>query len=133
MTPDLLPEKLAARIVVDDNGCWMWQGAKTRKGYGMTGSRPAHRITYTLLVGPIPSGLQIDHLCRVPGCCNPEHLEPVTALENNRRAPGWLGNKTHCKHGHPFAGENLRFTPEGYRRCVTCEKANADKYRQRTT
>ena len=75
--------------------CWLWTGAASSLGYGKfagpsQGESDApwnvHRYAYTLLVGPIPDGLTIDHLCRVPACVNPDHLEPVTQIENNRRA-----------------------------------------------
>ena len=70
--------------------CSIWQGAKTRNGYGVTTvsgtSTLAHRASYTMFVGPIPPGLQLDHLCQVRPCVNPEHLEPVTATVNVRRS-----------------------------------------------
>lgn len=70
-------------------GCWLWTGAVDGNGYGtVTIERvqlSTHRVAYELLVGPIPAGLTIDHLCRVLACCNPAHLEPVTRAENNRR------------------------------------------------
>jgi hypothetical protein len=69
--------------------CWLWTGAVDAKGYGRVltpdGHRPAHRLAYELAVGPIPDGLVIDHLCRTPGCINPDHLEPVTRRENTLR------------------------------------------------
>lgn len=125
MTPDLLPERLASRVVVDGNGCWLWQAAKTRKGYGMApapfaGERSAHRATYALLVGPIPSGHQIDHLCRVPSCINPQHLEAVTPEENRRRSPLAPERRTHCPQGHPYEGDNLYVYTSGARACKAC-------------
>jgi hypothetical protein len=70
--------------------CWTWTGAKTSTGYGSFGYQgrtwSTHRLAYELLVGPIPDGLTIDHLCRNKPCCNPSHLEPVTIRENQRRA-----------------------------------------------
>jgi HNH endonuclease len=72
-------------------GCWIWVKARHETGYGMVampGQRHsfAHRAAYEAFVGAIPAGLEIDHLCRVRACCNPEHLEPVTRQENARRA-----------------------------------------------
>lgn len=71
------------------NGCWLWTGTIERTGYGRfwLGGRQeiAHRASYALLIGPIPEGLTIDHLCRVRACVNPDHLEPVTLAENIRR------------------------------------------------
>lgn len=90
-------ERLLARIDVDPaTGCWVVRSSRLRSGYGIIaiGNRPnrggtytqtAHRLTYTELVGPVPEGLELDHLCRNPPCCNPDHLEPVTRAENIRR------------------------------------------------
>lgn len=82
------------RVEVIEGECWPWRGALRPTGYGTftlrrgswRTSKPAHRAVYELLVGPIPEGLEIDHLCSNPGCVNPEHLEPVTHLENVWRA-----------------------------------------------
>lgn len=79
------------------SGCWIWTGSSSSDGlgYGMCGVRTAdgswktsmaHRAVYEILNGPIPSEMHLDHLCRVPACVNPSHLEPVTPAENNRRA-----------------------------------------------
>lgn len=88
-TPPTPTERFWAKFVRLDSGCWQWTGAMTPQGYGhlRTGGRHvgAHRFAYELLVGPIPAGLHIDHLCMNPSCCNPAHLEPVTQEENNRR------------------------------------------------
>lgn len=86
-----LPATLAAKIEIDiEAGCWLWCAARTKQGYGHVywkGQRPAtHRLVYELLVGPIPYALVLDHLCKVKPCCNPAHLEPVTLVENSRRA-----------------------------------------------
>lgn len=85
-----LRQRLETKFIVTP-GCWLWLGTKTRTGYGQIGiSRSrmdyAHRVSYRLYVGPIPDGLHIDHLCRNTSCVNPDHLEPVTQSENNRRA-----------------------------------------------
>jgi len=85
----------------------------------------AHRAVYQLLVGPIPLGLQIDHLCRNRVCVNPAHLEAVTQRENIRRSdPGkHHRNKTHCPHRHPYSGRNLIVRKRtGARRCRECER-----------
>lgn len=93
--------------------CWLWPGGLNTKGYVTTmfeGRRiQAHRLAYELLVGPIPEGLRLDHLCRVRHCLNPAHLEPVTDRENALRGVGICSinaRKTHCSHGHPYDDEN---------------------------
>lgn len=92
--------KLPYSFVLEERGysspCWIWNRHINRTGYGMMAnqfhdriikSRYAHRHFYTLIFGPIPDGLQLDHLCRVRCCVNPNHLEPVTAKENTLRSP----------------------------------------------
>lgn len=82
-----------SHVQVDENGCWLWTGATSPQGYGRfnAGLREdarnvlAHRWSYEHHVGPIPDGLDLDHLCRVRHCVNPEHLEPVTRQENVQR------------------------------------------------
>jgi hypothetical protein len=112
-------------------GCWLWQAGTTSNGYGKFRlshrgrTVRAHRYAYELLVGPIPDGLQLDHLCRNRVCVNPAHLEPVTARENVLR-----GNSQSvvtiragvCVHGHPRTPENLYIFPNGKTRCRTCHR-----------
>ena len=118
---DVLWNRFMAKVLVDPSGCWLWQAHKL-KGYGTfhAGTRGmvyAHRYAYERLVGPIPGGLTIDHLCRVPACVNPAHLEPVTQSENRKRVP----LKTHCPHGHPYSGDNVLRKKDGSRACRTCK------------
>lgn len=119
--PDQLPQTLASKVQTDDAGCWIWTAATNSRGYpcaawhGKTTS--VHRLSYELLVGPIPAGLTIDHLCMVKRCINPAHLEPVTSEENSRR---YAATITHCKHGHPLPAPNTR----GRRICRECAKAS---------
>lgn len=83
-------QRLMMQIAVDENGCWVWQGATNKGGYGRihVNKKPivVHRFAYEFYKGTIPPGLEVDHLCRVPQCCNPDHLEAVTKGENMRRA-----------------------------------------------
>lgn len=94
--------------------CWLWT-AVIVGGYGkfwLDRHVGAHRFCYELLVGPVPDGLVLDHLCRVRHCVNPDHLEPVTHRENVSRGVGPTAinsQKTHCKRGHPFTKENTGF------------------------
>ena len=116
---------LAERVDVGD--CWHWKRA-SHKGYGVTWSdgrtRQAHRVVWERLVGPIPDGLELDHMCRNRGCVNPDHCEPVTGGENTRR--GAIGSinvaraaaQTRCVNGHDLADAYRR--PNGHRICRTC-------------
>lgn len=117
-----------------DNGCWLWQGKKDNLGYGRYGKQyRAHRWSYEYHKGPIPEGLQIDHLCRNRACVNPDHLEAVTKKENTLRslAPTAINaRKTHCYKGHPFDERNTYVTPEGWRTCRACKN---EKHRRRRT
>jgi hypothetical protein len=115
-----------------DTPCHEWTGNRYPKGYGQFGTRNrtvlAHRWSYEQQVGPIPDGLQLDHLCRNPPCVNPAHLEPVTSRVNHMRSPGLAnGTKTHCPQGHPYSTENTIRTrrPDGggARYCRTCVNA----------
>lgn len=118
-------------------GCWLWTAGRTNGGYGMFGVEgnrtvPAHRYAYELLVGPIPGGLTIDHLCRVRHCVNPAHLEAVTYAENNRRStsPSALNSlKTHCPQGHAYDEANTYVAPRGDRMCRECMRARTRRWR----
>jgi hypothetical protein len=127
--------------------CWLWTGGTGSAGYGLArdprggrgpdGGRPkisAHRIAYELVVGPIPDGLTLDHLCRVPPCVNPAHLEPVTQFVNNHRGNGYYAKnarKTHCPQGHPYDAANTRVNARGWRTCKTCIGATRRRFRER--
>lgn len=125
-----LPERFWSKVQTDDSGCWLWTASLTNGGYGQyypakNEPRRAHRIAYEVLVGPIPVGLVIDHLCRIRRCCNPAHLEPVTHRENTLRGESFVAaysTTTHCPQGHPYSGTNLRIRPSGRRSCRECER-----------
>jgi HNH endonuclease len=126
-----LEERFAAKVRINEaTGCWLWQASKDPRGYGQINvdGRPtkAQRVAWELFVGPIPEGLHIDHLCRVPSCVNPAHLEPVTAAENTRRQLAAIGHpnsrKTHCPRGHPY---NAR------RGCTPCHTEASRRHRAR--
>ena len=115
--------------------CWIWTASKDKHGYGQIGmssrtygtKRPhkAYRVAYELLVGPVPVGLEIDHLCRNPSCVNPDHLEAVSHKENMRRGrSGWNTRaKTHCPRGHDYSGPDGRVNKTaGSRYCCVCNR-----------
>ena len=126
-----LDERIMKHVIQDSAGCWLWTGHVTPKGYGGIGvegrMRLAHSVAYEVWVGPVPPGLQLDHLCRVRHCCNPEHLEPVTPWENLRRGNTFM-NKTHCPSGHAYEGANLYVDPGGGRRCRACKRLGDQRY-----
>lgn len=110
------------------NACWPWIGYCNPDGYAQFSAEGrqvyVHRYAYEQLVGPIPPGLTLDHLCRVRRCVRPDHLEPVTQRENNLRGdtiPGRNARKTHCLRGHPFDEENTYLILTGGRRCRECQ------------
>lgn len=122
----------------NEDGCMLWTGP-TVGGYGIFSigykRTYAHRMAYQLLVGPIPEGLQLDHVkawgCRSTLCVSPNHLEPVTPAENNRRSNsvGAINRKkTHCPEGHPYDEANTRIY-KGGRYCRACRREHAKKYR----
>lgn len=107
MPPALnLEARFLSRVVVDADGCWLWNGVRLPKGYGVLGCGKdrareglAHRWAYRLFVGPIPDGFEVDHLCGVTSCVNPSHLEAVPGHENARRAALRHHGPT-CSHGN---------------------------------
>lgn len=131
----IAPGELGARFWckvdgADRDGCWTWTAGVNTHGYGQYWVKRgrlmvAHRMTYLALVGPIPEGLQLDHLCRNRRCVNPAHLELVTSRENTLRGEGVAAacaKKTHCPQGHPYDLENTYW----YRRkryCRACGRA----------
>lgn len=126
--PTLL--RLLEKFKIADSGCWEWVGVRHKFGYGQLwdGRRLgcAHRIAYELFVGPIPAGLQIDHLCRNRCCINPAHLEAVTPMENFKRgfSPTAIVCRTGiCVKGHPLDDRNTYTNPNtGKRYCRTCKR-----------
>jgi hypothetical protein len=125
-----LIERLERSHRITDAGCWEWT-LSTTQGYGQIRmgkrTRRVHQVAWELFRGPVPKGLEIDHECRNRRCFNPEHLRVCTRREN-QLAPGSqsVGAKaaaaTHCPHGHPYAGENLRIRKDnGKRVCRTCD------------
>jgi len=118
--------------------CWLWMGNKDKLGYGRISLGGwegkltlTHRLAYELLIGPIPEGKELDHLCRNPSCVNPAHLEAVSHSTNLKRGlPGKIKNpqsvKTHCPKGHPYDLFNTVFE-SGRRICRTCRNTRRRK------
>lgn len=130
-------EWIMRKITITESGCWEYphrndSGYGVINYYGPRGRRPyrVHRITYERLVGPIPDGLQIDHLCRNRACCNPAHLEPVESGENTRRGLRKT-MQTHCKQGHEYTPENTKMNRLRGRQCRECARAAARAYSRR--
>jgi HNH endonuclease len=138
-----LPTRIATRTTEIDKGyrtpCWVcdlsvnrWGYARVRWPTGTSSKRVVHRVTYELFVGPVLEGLELDHLCRVPACCRPDHMEPVTKQANTQRstAGAWRAQveraKTHCPAGHEYSFENTWVNKRGHR---FCRKCHADRAR----
>lgn len=118
----------------DKGPCWIWIGAKVsryaqmRLSSNKTGR--VHIVSWELVNGPVPEGLELDHLCRNRYCCNPKHLEPVTHAENMARAFTDYKHVTHCKHGHEYTPDNTaHFTPRGCNKprrvCRACARVTS--------
>lgn len=141
--------RFVSKLVLGD--CWEWSGAHDDDGYGQfrlsANGRPGkvirtHQYTYERLVGPVPTGLELDHLCRNHGCANPDHLEPVTHAENMRRSPiqgiglptGQAARRaiTHCPQNHPYDEANTGRRPRtGHRYCRACARERMRRYNRK--
>lgn len=128
----MLEDKLWRKIVVVED-CWEWMGALDMNGYGRLAiegkQKYAHKLMYEMERGPVPDGLELDHLCRNPRCVKPAHLEAVTHRENCLRGfgVGALAAKlTHCPKGHPLDGKR-----EKQRYCLACHRERSVVYRAR--
>lgn len=134
-------QRLLAKIERDtQTGCWNWTASIAPSGYAQfrfLGRRDyGHRAAYVLLVGPIPDGLHLDHLCRNRPCVNPAHLEPVAPQINTLRSPiapaSINAAKSHCAHGHLLHGDNVYQRPDRIgRMCRTCRREVNRLYRMK--
>jgi hypothetical protein len=120
-------EWFLTRSEISPTGCWIWKGSLNPDGYPFFSQKSVHRLSYQILVGPIPDGMEIDHLCRQRACVNPHHLEAVTHKVNVLRGNGPTAKnaqKTHCPRGHPY---DIRLKSGG-RWCSICAKTGYAKY-----
>lgn len=125
-----LLDRFEGKYIPEPNsGCWLWTASLNTYGYGQIYVRDlgrhdhAHRVSWELFKGEIPVGMDIDHLCRVRSCVNPDHMQPVSPRENIMRgtAPPALNSvKTHCSRGHEFNSQNTSISHAGKRACRQC-------------
>lgn len=113
--------------------CWIWMAAKDTNGYGRFGIKGsktvlAHVFAYTFVVGPVPEGLELDHLCRNPSCVNPAHLEAVTHRENVMR--GDVASRETCRRGHQRTPDNVVKNGR-YTTCLTCRREHQRSRREK--
>lgn len=123
-------------VPLGKNVCWLWTAAESKPGRGVF-QRPrckvegAARVSYRLFRGEIPAGHEIDHLCQVPACVNPAHLQVVTRQQHVAIS---VSRRTHCKYGHPLVVGNLYVWLEGgqqRRSCATCARAKSRDHQRR--
>jgi hypothetical protein len=139
--PGAMPRKRSYEECISpepNTGCWLWTGSHDRNGYGQFNKTTAHRWVFEKLRGPLPPGDELDHLCRVRSCVNPDHLEPVSRRENVLRGTSnavMHAAKTHCVNGHPFDETNTYMRPRRSgatsRSCRACTTAAQARQRER--
>jgi hypothetical protein len=138
----LSQSKYAPRIVLTEAGCWQWIGSRSGGSHpygrvrvaGATRTTGAHRAVYEELVGPIPSGKELDHLCRNTLCVNPAHLEPVSHRTNMLRGQtvnAENARKTHCPRGHLYDRVTHDRQGRPQRECHRCRKVRMAAYKAR--
>lgn len=131
-------DRLMEKVHEVESGCWEWTHYIEKSGYAKLWvdrrAVMAHRFSYEFHIGPIPEGLELDHLCRVRHCVNPWHLEPVTTAENVRRMvehrTPYQHSRDACPNGHPYDAENTITTRTG-RACATCKRDANRAYYER--
>lgn len=134
---DLLATLFDRCLPEPNSGCWLWERGLNSAGYGMHAQRRvmrlAHKLAYEAINGAVPQGLELDHLCRVRCCINPDHLEAVSRRTNTLRGetrPAENVLKDRCPKGHPYAGGNLYTRANGHRVCRACAAERAREKRR---
>ncbi len=142
----VLPSRILEKISFEPmSGCWIWTASLNHDGYGMVWDgtlgkhTSAHRLVYRLLQDDIDQELELDHLCRLRCCVNPDHMQQVSHRENVLRGVSVIADRaqsTHCKHGHLLSGDNLRMREKtvGYtkyqtRVCRECNKIASKRWK----
>lgn len=121
-------ERWKARCVINERGCWLWQGFKHHNGYGEASYRGKawrlHRAVLVITKGPIPDDWDACHTCDEPSCINPEHLFGGSRADNvedmRRKGRGNHQKQTACKYGHPFDEDNTWVDSRNFRHCRRC-------------
>jgi hypothetical protein len=138
-------DRFLPKVVVAPSGCWEWQASKIQNGYGEFWNGDvkmlAHRWAYERWVGPVPDGLELDHLCRNRACVNPSHLEPVPHSVNSKRGLAGKHRRdeakviTHCPQGHLYDAENTWLRPNRHggmsRNCRACQRQRLAAWREK--
>ena len=129
-----LKERFDEMYVVSPNGCWIWAASMARGGYGRITTKTttyAHRVSYEIHVGPIPSRMEMHHECGIRACVNWRHLRLVSRKQHISLTPASVAYRnlvaTHCKHGHEFTQENTH-TYRGRRMCRTCRRETVRRW-----
>lgn len=132
-----LDDHIATIRIVGSWCCWRLPGKLTSEGYSQFRSDGlhylGHRAIYEHLIGPIPEGLTLDHLCRHTWCVHPNHVDPVTCQVNTLRGVGptaWNARKTKCPNGHPYDTKNTFIDKNNRRHCRICSREAVRRYRQ---
>jgi hypothetical protein len=134
----IMLKRFMDKVRKTERGCWEWTGYIAKEGYGkfsVVASKPllAHRVAYEWKYGPVPKGMELDHLCRVRKCVNPDHLEAVPHATNSQRGEtgAYLKARTHCPKGHEYNEANTYIAKSGSRNCRKCRQISVAKWAAR--